>query len=501
MSSLFYGMEIAKTGLSVSQRALNLTGHNIANADTKGYTRQRIIQSSIEPNSGISRISRVDAASIGGGVDVALVDQIRSDYIDRQYRGENATLGRYNTRAEELEYVETILDELSDSSVSAAMADFFDSISELSGNAANRELRTNVQQNALKMIETFHHYSTALTDLQDTYNESMNVAVNEINDLLTSIASYNQQVYSYELSGSKANDIRDKRNVLLDELSGLINISYHENAQGHLIVNCEGVELVNHTDAATLEARPELTGVVSGQPDHYEIYIKKMDGTESVFNYTSGKLSAYKDLRDGNSSDTVGIPYILSSINKLARSLAKEFNAVHATGWTMPSDTLTSQTGINFFDVPAGGYDDITAGNLALSAELLADVNYIAASDQPIDLSAGSTQKGNNIVILKLAGLSERTDIPDVGSFEDFLNSTVVEVGIESSSAIALANSQKAIMDNLNERRQSVSGVSLDEEMVQMITYQHSYAAASRILTAMDEALEVLINRTGRVGL
>ncbi len=492
MAGLFYGIQIAKSALNVSQQALNLTGHNISNVNTVGYTRQRIIQASIDPSNGLSRVSMVSKGAVGGGVSVALIDQVRSDYIDRQYRSDNATLGKYSTRAEELEYIETILNEHSDSSISASLADFFNSLSELSVNADNSEIRTNVQQNALKMIETFHHYYNTFTDLQSTYNESMKVTVGEINDLLNSITNYNQQVYSYELSGEQANDLRDKRNVLLDELSGLINITYRENADGHLIVSCEGTEIINHTTANY------LTTVTNPSTGFYDI---NYQGTGAPFVYNSGKLQAYKDLRDGSTVDNLGIPYILNSLNKLARSLAEEFNAVNSTGYTMPFDSVASQTGINFFAIPPGGYGDITAGNLSLSAELLASGNYIAASDKPIDLSAESTQKGNNVVALKLAALSERTDLANVGSFEDFLNGTVVQVGIESTTAQALAASQQAIIDNLEARRQSISGVSLDEEMVQMISYQHSYAAASRVLTAMDEALEVLINRTGRVGL
>ena len=225
MSSLFYGLEIAKTGLNVSQQGINLTGHNIANANTVGYTRQRIIQNSIEPSSALTRLSDVNKSTIGGGVAITMIDQIRNDFLDKKFRNENATLGNYNKRAEELDYIETLMNELSDTGVSKSMADFFNSVSELSADPVNDEIRTNVQQNALKMIESFHHYYNELTDLQDTYNDNMNATVIQINQLLTSIATYNQQIHGYELSGEQANDLRDKRNVMLDELSGLININ------------------------------------------------------------------------------------------------------------------------------------------------------------------------------------------------------------------------------------------------------------------------------------
>ncbi len=488
MSSLFYGLEIAKTGLNVSQQGISLTGHNIANANTVGYTRQRIIQNSIDPSNTLSRISSVNKGTLGGGVAVTMIDQVRSDYLDRQYRHENATLGNYTTKAEELDYVETVMNELSKNGLSATMADFFNSLSELSGDPVNDEIRTSVQQNAQKMIESFHHYYNQLTGLQSTYNENMKVTVTDINDLLTSIASYNEQITAFELSGEQANDLRDKRNLLLDDLSELINIEYHINADNELIVTCGGTELINHTSATLLETS------VNATTGFYDIFY---EGTTTGFDYTDGKLMAYKNLRDGNTSSNIGMPYIINNLNRLARSLAEEFNAIHETGYTKPIGAAASQTGVSFFEIPTGGYGNITAGNLSLSAPVLANVRNIAASG----VAVTATNSGNNSIALVLAELSSRTDMTDVGNFEEYLNSVVVELGIASSTAQTLSASQQAIVDNLASRKESISGVSLDEEMVQMMTYQHAYSAASRVLSALDEALEVLINRTGKVGL
>jgi flagellar hook-associated protein 1 FlgK len=488
MSSLFYGLEIAKTGLAVSQQGISLTGHNIANANTVGFTRQRIIQNSIDPSNSLTRISKVNKGTIGGGVAITMIDQVRSDYLDRQYRAENATLGNYTTRAEEIDYLETVMNELSTNGLSASMADFFNSLSELGSDPVNDEIRTSVQQNAQKMIESFHHYYNQLTSLQDTYNENMNVTVTDVNNLLTSIASYNEQISGFELSGEQANDLRDKRNLLLDDLSQLINIDYHVNADNQLIVTCEGTELINHTDTTLLETS------VNATTGFYDIFY---EGTTTNFDYNDGKLMAYKNLRDGSTSSNVGIPYILNNLNRLAKSLAEEFNDVHETGYTKPIGAATSQTNIGFFEVPAGGYTAITAGNLSLSAQVLSNVRNIAASSVAVTI----TNSGNNEIALQLAELSLRTDMTDIGNFEEYLNSVVVELGIQSSTAQTLSESQQAIVDNLAGRKESISGVSLDEEMIQMMTYQHAYSAASRVLSALDEALEILINRTGKVGL
>ena len=146
--------------------------------------------------------------------------------------------------------------------------------------------------------------------------------------------------------------------MLLDELSGYVNIDYSEDTDGHLTVSVEGTELVNHTNVTKLTAVADQTGVGTGQTGFYSIYL---DGTTTAFNYSGGELKAYQQMRDGNSADDIGIPRIISNLNTLVQSIAKEFNDINSTGYTMPYDSTASRTGINMFEVPSGGYTDITA--------------------------------------------------------------------------------------------------------------------------------------------
>lgn len=496
MSSIFYGLEIAKTGLYVSQQAITLTGNNIANASTEGYTRQRLVIDSVYPSTNSRYLNGV---TVGGGADVKQIDQVRSSYIDRQLRGEYSSLGESDTRSSELEFIESILDETSvTSSISTALKDFCNSISKLTSSPDSIELRTNVQQNGVKLCETMSYYYNQLVEQQNTYNDSMSVTVDQINNLLSSIGDYNKQVYSYELSGQPANELRDQRNMLIDQLSQLINIDCSESVDGKLTITSGSSTLVSHVDVTLLEAKPELTGNVSGESGYYQTYL---EGQSSPFTYTGGQLKAYKDLRDGDTVDNLGVPYLLSSLNTLAQGLAKEFNDVHKTGYTIPYGGGTSQTNINLFEVPSGGYDDITAGNLSLSDEVLESAYNIAASSKYINLSAEDTQEGNNEVALLLNALTTSKNLASVGNFSSYLKSFVVQVGISSASARDMFKSQKAITDNLEARKESISGVSIDEEMVNMLSFQYAYSAAARVMTAIDDQLNTLINNTGRVGL
>ena len=489
MSGLFYALEIPKTGLYVSQKGLKLSGNNIANANTEGYTRQRLVIESLYP----STMSRFNIGiRLGGGANVKQIDQIRSAYIDRQLRGQYSALGEWNTRSTEMEFIISMIDETSDTtSLSSALASFYDSLSKLAENPESLEKRTNVQQNATKLCETFNYYYNQLVDQQNAYNDSMQVTVNSINSLTKSIADYNKQIFGYELSGQSANELRDQRALLVDKLSQLVNIEYSENENGQLTITTNGQTLVSNNDATLLATDPDAaTGF-------FDILYEGAD-----FSYNSGELEAYRTLRDGTTVDDMGIPYLISNLNTLAQSLAQSFNEVHETGYTIPIGAGTSRTGVQFFNVPTvGGYAAITAGNIALSADVLADGKNIAASDAPIDLNAEDTGIGNYKIAQKLYGLTTSKTIADIGSFDDYLSSFVVQVGIACSSAQDMSESQTSIVDNLETRRESISGVSIDDEMINLLSFQHSYAAAARVLTAIDEAIGILINNTGRVGL
>lgn len=495
--SSFQGLEIAKTGLFLSRQALNLTGHNIANANTAGYTRQRFITASIDPGSAIGRFGTINSRRIGGGVDVQTLDQIRNSFIDKELRREYSMQNELEIRAQALSYMESLFEETSDSSLSKAMANFFDSMNELTTDASSKELRTDVRQNAIALTETFNHYYMQLLELQKSQNEEIRTTVEEINNCLIAIGDYNKQIFAYELSGEKANDLRDKRNLLLDSLSELVNIEYYENTEGQLIVTVEGNEFINHTTVTKLYTAPDEIGVVTGEPDFYRVYV---EGTTDEFEFSGGKLFAHMKMRDGNSADDIGIPRIIDSLNTLARSIAKEFNAVHSAGYTLPDGSEPSKTGVNFFDVPSGDYNLVTAGNIKLSDDILQSVYNIAASDTLIDPTGGNPQQGNNKNALRLVELSSKNDLDTVSNFESYFKNSIVEIAVESAHVQKLLNSQSSIVENLENRRLSYSSVSIDEEMVEMIKWQHSFSAATRVINAIDEEMETLINKMGIVG-
>lgn len=501
--STFGSLDIAKKALTATQKSIDVTGHNIANANTEGYTRQRLQVASIEAKVGYSRFSSAVKGVTGGGVDVVTVDQIRNPFLDRQYHNENSAYQEWSTRAENVSYIEGLFDELSDTGITKALSEFSDSVQEASKDPVSKEYRTNMLQNALKFTETLNHYATQLADKQAEQDQSVSVVAGQINDISKTIADLNTQIERYELSGQKANDLRDQRNLLLDKLSSFVPIETQENSKGQMRVIMKGnplQSLVEHDQTTSLVVIKDKTNTVTGEPNSLNsIY---WDNGVTPADITGGSLKAYMDLRDGNTPTDIGIPYLSNQLNLFASAFAESFNAVHESGWTMldTNTGTTSKTGVSFFTSPvdlSGVPTPVTALNITVNPDIVSNAYNIALSSTEI---TSSIQKSNNETALKLVDLFNSTGIPDIGGYNTFIESFVGEIAVEASHTENRVSGQKSLLDSIDQQRQSVSGVSIDEEMTNLMQYQHSYTAAARMITTIDEMLDVLINKTGTVG-
>lgn len=497
MASSFFGIEIAKTGLFMSQKQLNLTGHNISNVNTAGYTRQRIISQSIDPHGVMMRWAPMENGRVGGGVRLQTLERIRDSFIDREIRRENAAGGKLAMQEDTLLYIESIFNETSSASLSKALAEFINSFQNLQANTASAALRTDVRTKTITFTETLHVYYKKLEETQKSMDENMKETSSRINDLLDMITDFDKQIYRYEISGEKANDLRDKRDMLLDELSTLIDIRYEE-VDGKLkVTTSSGQPLVNHADAYHLSAvKNAATGFV-------DIFLVNRDDHSAVvdaLNYSGGEMEGYRRMRDGNTTNDYGIPYIMQQLDDLAKGLVDAINLQHRQGWTYPNDGNASTNGVDFFEIEAG---KSAAQGIKISQAIEDDPFNIACSSIPVTTNNVDDPTGDNenlLAILKLIANENITAISGT-SFEGYLKNIITEIGSQSSKIQTLYDTQLSIMLNLETKRQSISGVSMEEEITLMMQYQHMYAANSRMLTALDEALDVLINRTGKVGL
>jgi flagellar hook-associated protein 1 FlgK len=501
----FYGMEIAKTGLFMSQLGMDVTAHNIANVDTPGYTRQRVVTQSIDPYNALYRLRPLNTYKVGGGVELKILDQIRDEFLDWQFRNEQSNYSQWATRAQGLRYIEPLYDEFSGGGpLRVAITELFDAFAELTRNPSDREPREVTRQAALTMIEAFQQSYSNLLVQRDVQNQTVKGSADAINDIIEQIAMLNKTINNYEYDNPMhmANDLRDKRNLLLDQLSALIDVDY-DHRDGYLnIRTAGGLSLVDglKVNQITYQEPPDFDPALGYAP--YQLFLADSAAVLQPLDLNTvkgGELAGHLQLRDNDSPVNPGIPYFMKQLNTLAGAIVAEINKIHQDGWTFPGSEnglpLFSHSGADFF----APFSDIST--MSISQELKDSVWNIACSDEEIVLTGAETAKGgNNKIALLLSDLINSTTLDDIGNIFGFMTTVTVEVAGAIKHAASIADSLGANLLNIDNNRTSVSGVSLDEEMTNMIKYQHSYDASARMITTMDEMLDTLITRTGIVG-
>jgi len=530
MRSTFYGLDIVNKGLFVAQRQIDVTGHNISNANTVGYSRQRFVTSAVPPPGSRQQFAPVTKGQVGAGVETMSLDQIRDRFLDRQLRHEQTKANYWQTKSNALYYIEDVFNGEHDTSLVGIMGSFFNAVQELTKNPTDEAIRTNMIQEARKMIDVMHANYAQLKDLMYQQDYALVQQVNSINEISQKIADLNENIFKYEQGGNVANDLRDTRNLLLDRLSTLVDMQYKEVGTGKYNIN--GIELttmevtigldneplVVHTDFRRLYADQNHSNHVTDAmdkaealPDESKLHLIRFEDDDTQLYVGGGSIKGYIDIRDGHERDNQGIPYFIAQLDELAKALVETFNEIHEQGWTVPYTDrngvfFESATGIPFFAV-----DGLESATIRLSDEILASGFNIAASSQVVERVRNTDENpegvwhfntGNNEIALRLISeVKGRNDIPIIGSFEGFYKSFISELAAEVGHAKQMDIAEQVLVDSLESQRLSVMGVSIDEEMTNLIRFQHAYNAAARAITSMDDLLEVLINRTGRAGL
>lgn len=521
MRSTFSGFNAARSGLFASQRALDITGHNLANINTRGYTRQRLEQSASTP----MRLPGGQGA-LGMGVDTTAIHQLRHEFLDYKYRDESSTLGFWDAKADGLSFIESIMNEPSDTGISTVINQMFESFQELSKNPDNLTTRALVRQRATTFTNSINHMYNQLEKMVVDYNFDVNSMVDTINTYGDQIARLNDQIFRFEADGSNANDLRDQRNVLIDDLSQIVDIEVlevrnPENPKNNqMVIKVAGKPLVYHKEHTKLETEK----VPSSFNKDVEIYnIKWEDDTTFNTNNISGQLKGLLVMRDGEGENEKGIPYYINELNRFVNVFANEINNIHLQGYGLNGDTglafftakgvstngatITADADGKIFDddgnlltIDADGNDtdpngvfNITAANIKVASEL-EDPNNIAASN-----TAELLPKDGSIM-LDIIELRHRTSMFQEGKPEDFIKSLIGTLGVDAEEADRNTLNQAILLNEIENRRMSISGVSQDEELSNMVKFQHAYNASARMMTTIDEMLDVVINRIGIVG-
>lgn len=532
MTSTFHSIETARRSLFTQTAALNTTGHNIANANTEGYTRQRVNMTASIPIEAYGLSNSTVPGQLGTGVEFGSIDRIRETFLDDQYRGENSSFGAWTIQSDTLDKLEAIFAEPSDTGLSTVMDNFWKSWSDLSKNPEDSTARKIVVQTAQSLTDALNYMSKQLDNLDTDLASNVTVKGTEIQGYLSSIADLNSSIFKIESMGDKANDLRDQRDMLTDKLSKIANITVAQGEYGYNIslggqALVQGAAVTATVNSAFLNTAfstgdlksGEVFGMISSSQKYVTDYKNQLNNIANTIatgevEVTLPKGSVLPEgtvltneatvLQADGTTNTLSAGSAMpkgATLSADVKTVVKGLNGLHQLGYTMDG---TLNPGKPLFTIN-GDEESITAANISFNPEIAADTNLMATSLRTsVTNGTESVVKGNNTLALLLAN-------QQLGSFTSpttgikatpntFYKTLIGQLGVQAQEATRQTENSNSLVEQVNARRQSVSGVSLDEEMSNMLVFQHAYSAAARFMTTYDEMLDKLINSTGTVG-
>lgn len=526
MLSTFFGLEIARRGLLSSRTAMDVTAHNLANANTKGYTRQDPVFSAGDPYTLPGAWQKLLPGQIGSGVEVSQIRRIRDSILDQQVRGAIGEDGFWQARQDALQRVEAVFPEPSEVGLGDIIGRFFNAWHELNNSPTDPGLKAAVKEIGQELAVNFRHIYTQLNDIKGSLQESINLKVDQINAIARELAGLNKEIARIVANGNQPNDLLDRRDLLLDELNGLvpvqvtvndnetINVSLRyydgsgkEQQQNLVVYDGTYYQLEASIDASS----DELSLNVLDQNGNPTVTVPWTAGSESF--QLSGSLAGVENARRR-------VQDYMDQLDQLAYNLAVYVNNLHHDKYdgngNLIIDVNNPDKGVDFFALTAPTYND--TNNNTDSDPLndsidykkydeLDQINrdtYVKGYAGKIDLSAKIKSEVNNVngdQALNIAGLRTKlTMSPDTAgnltaTFEAFYRGLVAGIGADAQGVDHQVGTTQAVLQQLENLRQSVSGVSLDEELTRLIQFQYAFQASARLVTVLDEMLDTLINR------
>ncbi len=464
MSDINGIMSMAGQALITQQQAISVTSHNIANVNTPGYSRQKLVMSTNIP---------LDSAigPMGSGVSADAIERIYDRFINARINNESQELGRWDAQKKAVETLEMIFNETYGSGLNEAMSEYWNAWQALTNNPAGSTERQVLVTRGQILTSTFNKLDSDLTHSQQELDLAIAATVTDVNRLSAQLADLNQKIVASETGTQNANDYRDQRDLVLKELSELIDLNAFEDANGNVsVLNASGRPLVSGT--ASWQLSTELN-VVSGLQD--VVWLDNDGNSVNISNDISGgKLKGWLETRD------VLIPGFLNRLDALAQTLVTEVNNLHQTGFD-----LNGIAGEVFFDGTG------TAADIEVNANIVGDPGLIAASFDPLPFPSAPGDNRNAVEIAKLQ--HQLVMSGNTATFNDYYSSLVRDVGNEVLKSDSYYTIQSEMVAQLDNYRESISGVSLDEEMINLIKFQNAYAAAAKLVSTADELMQTVL--------
>lgn len=470
MGGLYHTLNIGAESLFASRQGVDTAGHNIANAQTEGYSRQRVNLEQRHP-------SETRGVLIGNGVFVKNITRAHDQYVERQINDTNQNVGHSSARFSGLKAIEGIYSPELNSSLASEIDRFFNALQDLSNFPEELTARTAVRENAQNVVDAFKRIDKGLKDQREDINKRIHGEVEEVSTMLKEIAKLNVAIKTAETSASpEVSDLLDQQDKILRELTQKIDVNYYRGEHGMIVVR--GPQETLLVDRG-FPARFDVTrsGTDEGM---YRIIVEdgaSHEPTDVTYINKRGRLAGLIEIRDKV------LPQLIDNNDKMAVTLAQEFNAIHRRGYGLKDYNETM--GRDFFGFTNEPLNAGATIKLSDAVEQTTDAISIASSAQA---------PGDNVFINELLRLKEKR-IMDEGTatLQEYYSNYVGVFGLEVVRAEQIKEADDTLSKNLNARRESISGVSMDEEAMNLLKWQANFTASSKVITTIDEMLETIL--------
>ncbi|MCX7762079.1 MAG: flagellar hook-associated protein FlgK [Candidatus Kryptonium sp.] len=444
MAGLFGIIETAKKAIHSSRTGMEVTSHNVSNVNTPGYTRQRVNLTSTDALSS-------NSGMINAGVKITGIKQIRNEFIEGEIRRVSNLLSSYSAEKEILTRIESLLNEPSDVGLGQLLENFFNAFDDLSKNPEDRSIRVSVAQTGRALAQRFNDIFYGLLGIKKDIIADLEAKIKNINQIIEDLGKLNQSAINQHNSGFETNDVRDKINQKLKELSNLADIVVSYDESGSVRVSIGGVAVVerNFVQAIDLKFSDGVVKIVSTQ-------------TESELRLNSGEVFVLQNMFNRQ------VPEIIQRFDELAKNLSKKVNEIHKVGYS-----IDGTTGLDFFV-------GTSIGSIQVNKIII---------DNPLKISASiNKDAGNNQVALAISAL--RND----GQISGVYNSIVSDIGLKAKISSDNENLHRMILKQLETQRDAFSGVSIDEEMLNMIKFQKMFEASAKVIQTVNEMIDTILS-------
>ncbi len=448
-------MHIGLTGMFAAGASMQTSSHNIANAGTPGFSRQRTI-------TGSGRALNMAYGVLGSGTQVTDIRRQTDQFLISRQRQQMSLLTQYDTQGMALGNVEVIFGSVENNHLGDALTQFFSAWSSLATPPHSDTLRLDVLGSAERLVLDLNAMSQSLEDLAEDLDDQMTASVDEMNMLLSTVSDLNRQILLGESSQTSANDLRDQRDIVLARISSLTRTDVIERDDGTVDVIVSGRTLVTREYVQHLEVRYQESE--GGRPGSARITVQ--NGRYDL-ELPPGKLLGLQCARD------VQVVQNRERLDELARTLIERVNELHVQGRSDGGRGLIFFSGEN-------------AADIAINTALSENPSYIATSRTNL---AGDADIASEIAALGQSG----TDVSGGRSITELFTDLVVEIASDSASFRYRVDGQQQLVDTLTSRLESIRGVSMDEEAANIALYQNAYQANARVIAAVQEMFQSIL--------